>query len=192
VHFFHGSQDDQVSGSDLKEFLNKKIYDLSGGQQQRYWLARILFNRGNENSAAGDPGLLVLDESIASLDCITKNLIIALLLEEVLSRRGMTILFVSHDLRDINVIYKTLLENAGAENIHNIFEHYEMFHKSFDKNDSDREYIYRVKTPFPEYCENLINRKPNTYISPRNNKELHLRLKTAADGKGNENEFETK
>jgi ABC-type dipeptide/oligopeptide/nickel transport system ATPase subunit len=163
---------------EVDKFLDKKVYDLSGGELQRYWLARILFTKNDHCSHKG-PELLILDESIASLDCITKNSLIGFLLHEVLSRRNMTILYVSHDLRDISVIYKTLLENLGSDNIKRVFEHYEMFHKKSTENSSEQESIYRVKTPFPEYRENLINRRPNTYISLKNNQEFDLRLKSA-------------
>jgi ABC-type dipeptide/oligopeptide/nickel transport system ATPase subunit len=114
---------------------------------------------------------LILDESIASLDCITKNKIIALLLQEVLSERGMTVLFVSHDLRDIDVIYRTILKRSKKQKIHNIFEHYEMFNGG----------LYRVETGFTEYRENLNKRKANAYVDLKNNRRLKLRLRTAAD-----------
>jgi ABC-type glutathione transport system ATPase component len=155
--------------------LGKKIYDLSGGELQRYWLVRILFDY-NGNDDYVNPELLILDESIASLDCITKNKIIALLLQEVLSEKEMTVLFVSHDLRDIGVIYKTLLENIRGKNIDDIFEHYEMFHKKSDDKKEDQEYLWRVITPFPEYCINLENNKPNIYES-LNDKLVQYKLK---------------
>jgi ABC-type dipeptide/oligopeptide/nickel transport system ATPase subunit len=157
------------------EFLDKKIFNLSGGELQRYWLARILFDY-YDNGDYVNPELLILDESIASLDCITKNKIIALLLQEVLSEKEMAVLFVSHDLRDIGVIYKTLLENSGGKNIDDIFEHYEMFHKKSEDKDENQEYLWRVKTPFPDYCINLENHSPNIYQS-LNDKSIQYKLK---------------
>jgi hypothetical protein len=88
----------------------------------------------------------------------------------------MTILFVSHDLRDIGVIYKTILENAKGKNINDVFEHYEIFHKKSEDKNENQEYLWRVKTPFPEYCINLENNKPNIYES-LNNKSIHYKLK---------------
>ncbi|MDR2305193.1 MAG: ATP-binding cassette domain-containing protein [Treponema sp.] len=110
VEFKHGN---------LPEDLKRKVFELSGGEQQRYWLARLLF--------AGDetPEILILDESIASLDCITKNKIIRVLLEKCMVQKNMTVLLVSHDIRDIAVIQKTLEENnAGA-----VFENYDLVNK---------------------------------------------------------------
>jgi ABC-type dipeptide/oligopeptide/nickel transport system ATPase subunit len=126
------------------KFMKQKIYDLSGGQQQRYWLARILFHiEGNKH-----PKLLFLDESIASLDCMTKNDIIRFFLKEVLEERGITIVLISHDLRDIGVIDNTL----GKDN--EIFEHYEMLNHT----------LYKVMTrPFSLYKKNLEDGKSNEY-----------------------------
>jgi ABC-type glutathione transport system ATPase component len=157
----------EISDDILEEFLNKKIYDLSGGQLQRYWLGRILFDYNGGDEIFKEPELLILDESIASLDCITKDRIIALLLKEIFSERGLSIFFISHDLRDINVIYKTIFDNMGAQNTDKIFEHYEMINHG----------IYKVRTPFPEYGDNLKTHKSNCYESLIDGSILNLRLK---------------
>jgi ABC-type glutathione transport system ATPase component len=156
MHLFEKEPND----ADLKAFLEQKIFNLSGGQLQRYWFARLLFDYGLNDR---DAEFIVLDESIASLDCMTKNRVILMLLESALVKRGMTIFLVSHDLRDIGVIYETL-RCAGAENL---FEHYEMFNQN----------IYRVMTPFPEYRENLIVKKANTYRTLDGAKEYRLAVK---------------
>jgi ABC-type glutathione transport system ATPase component len=165
VHFYGDNK--EITDYKLDEFLNKKIYDLSGGQQQRYWLARLLFN-WSKNKDNKNPELLILDESIASLDCVTKNKIISVLLQEIFFGRGAAMFLISHDLRDISVIYQTLSQSAGPENIDNVFEHYEMF----DGN------LYKVKNNFMEYCENFNNERCNTYYSLRDNKEIRLRIRT--------------
>jgi ABC-type glutathione transport system ATPase component len=171
IHFYEEAG--SIPGDErerMKEFPEKKIYDLSGGEQQRYWFARLLFDYA-ESGNFQKPGLIIFDESIASLDCITKNKIIALLLQEVFSGDGTTVLFVSHDLRDISVIYKTLLANAGEKNINRVFEHYEMFAGA----------LYRVDTDFLSYRDNLKNKMPNVYysVNDRNKtKPLNLSLHT--------------
>lgn len=145
------SKEEQAAA--LDKILSKKIFTFSGGQLQRYWFVRLLLDY---NLRTEDTEFLVLDESIASLDCITKNMIIRMLLKNVLSERGMTVFLVSHDLRDINVIYKTL-EKALINNpvrMKQIFEQYEMFDQG----------IYRVETHFPEYCINLKKKEANKYI----------------------------
>jgi hypothetical protein len=94
----------------------------------------------------------------------------------VLSEKGMAVLFVSHDLRALGVIYKTLFKKSKDKNIDDIFEHYEMFHKKSEDNDENQEYLWRVKTPFPEYCINLENNNPNIYESLEN-KSIQYKLK---------------
>jgi ABC-type glutathione transport system ATPase component len=145
------SQEEQAAA--LAAILSKKIFTLSGGQLQRYWFVRLLLDY---NLKAEDTEFLVMDESIASLDCMTKNMIIRMLLKNVLSERGMTVFLVSHDLRDINVIYKTLEKALGNNpaRVKQVFEQYEMFDQG----------IYRVETPFPEYCMNLKKKQANEYI----------------------------
>jgi ABC-type dipeptide/oligopeptide/nickel transport system ATPase subunit len=146
----------------LDSFLEKKVFTFSGGQQQRYWFSRILFNRSKNNN---NPNLLMLDESIASLDCITKNDIIAFLLDEILIKQCMSVFLISHDLRDINVIYKTL-NNQNERKINDIFEHYEILNHG----------LYKVLTPFPEYTENLLSGKANKYVSTNGGSVLSLTL----------------
>jgi ABC-type dipeptide/oligopeptide/nickel transport system ATPase subunit len=164
VELIDQSLSEEEQAAALGTILSKRIFNLSGGQLQRYWFVRLLLDY---NLRADDTEFLVLDESIASLDCITKNMIIGMLLKNVLSERAITVLLISHDLRDINVIYKTLekaLDNNSAR-MEQVFEQYEMFDQG----------IYRVKTHFPEYCMNLENKKANEYIFK--NGEIHqLRL----------------
>jgi ABC-type dipeptide/oligopeptide/nickel transport system ATPase subunit len=157
VRFFYEAHnindiDDKLFG----EFLNKKIFDLSGGQQQRYWLSRILLDyiSNSDKSELRKAELLILDESIASLDCITKNEILEYLIKEIFCKRGITILFVSHDLRDIGVIYNTLASSMKNK-INDIFEHYEMIDGG----------LYKVNEDFPTYKENLKKREGNKYQS---------------------------
>ena len=75
-------------------WLNRYPHVLSGGQNQRVGIARALI---------AEPKLLVCDEAISALDTQTARQVLALLKQEQ-ARRGLAILFITHDLvaaRDI-------------------------------------------------------------------------------------------
>jgi zinc transport system ATP-binding protein len=84
---------------DIENLQNKLVTELSGGQQQRVFLARALVS---------NPELLILDEPGTALDPQTREKFF-LLLQEINSQKGVTIILITHDLSDLGKYATRLL-----------------------------------------------------------------------------------
>lgn len=81
-------------------YLKRYPRELSGGEKQRVAIARSL---------ALNPKLLVLDEAVSSLDSINQKEIV-LLLRQLQKKFGMTIFFITHNVR----LVKTFCSRVGV------------------------------------------------------------------------------
>ena len=87
------------------ELMQRFPHEVSGGQRQRVAIARALVL---------DPDILVVDEGLSSLDTVQAASLLRLLRAEQ-ARRGLAMLFVTHDLRAArSIAHRIAVMDAGC------------------------------------------------------------------------------
>jgi len=96
---------DEVSLPEPERIAGAFPHELSGGQRQRVAIAMALACR---------PKLLIADEPTTALDVTTQKEMLALL-ARLVAERGMTLLFISHDLPVVaGIVDRVVVMRAGA------------------------------------------------------------------------------
>ncbi len=89
----------EVKLPDIERIYSSYPHQISGGQRQRVMISMALAN---------DPRLLIADEPTTALDASVQKSIIDLLVSMV-KKRGMAMLFISHDLSCLKSVADTIL-----------------------------------------------------------------------------------
>jgi sulfonate transport system ATP-binding protein len=95
----HDRASDLLRMVHLKGMGGRRPHQLSGGMRQRAALARALGSVDGDTPSPGQTSVLLMDEPFGALDAITRDLLHDEL-ERVWQETGVTILFVTHNVRE--------------------------------------------------------------------------------------------
>jgi peptide/nickel transport system ATP-binding protein len=128
-----------------QSYARRKPRGLSGGEQQRVAIARAL---------APEPQLLICDEAVSALDVSVQAQILNLL-NELLDRLGLALLFITHDLAVVRQVATRLYIMQGGRVV----------------DAGDTESI--LTDPRHSYTQSLLASVPGTEIAAPSGSEVH-------------------
>lgn len=96
---------EEVELDEAEKLLSKYPHELSGGMRQRVMIAAAMICR---------PSLLIADEPTTALDAVTQESILKLL-KKLNDKYGMSILFISHNLRVVKELCTRVLVMKDGE-----------------------------------------------------------------------------
>lgn len=95
--------DEYLDRFELSAYAKRSPRELSGGEQQKLCLAGVLIML---------PDCLIVDEPLSFLDASSRGELLRLLLD--INRAGMTIVYLTHDLQELNAAQRILLLKQGT------------------------------------------------------------------------------
>ncbi|MDK9868954.1 ABC transporter ATP-binding protein [Staphylococcus equorum] len=165
-----------------KEHANRYPHEFSGGQRQRIGIARAL---------AVQPEFIIADEPISALDVSIQAQVVNLLLK-LQKERGITFLFIAHDLSMVKYIsdriavmhFGKIVELGSADEIyhHPMHPYTKSLLSVVPQPDPESERV-RKRTVFKEDAENNDKRslhevRPNHYVFTTDEEAEELQSET--------------